>query len=124
MAISPEPTTIEADFDWVPEDTFGNRLALLRNQLQLNLEEAASACGIPRATWASWENGRKPHNLTEKVELIHRGLRVNRMWLLLGAEGQNWKERNPRPLVGLPTNLDPEPTDPTVPAVRLAAVPG
>lgn len=91
MAIS-EPTTIE---DWVPDDSLGNRLVVLRNQLRLTIEEAAKACGIPPATWGTWEAGTKPRDLMGVVESVHEGLGVNRTWLLFGASGQNWKILNP-----------------------------
>lgn len=80
---------------WAPADTFGNRLALLRHELHLTLEEAADRCGLKRATWRTWELGiSHPRNMAEVVDQIAAGLardgqEVNRAWLAWGDKARS-----------------------------------
>lgn len=70
---------------WVPADTFGTRLLLIRRELKLTTEEAAARCNLAAPTWNTWENGVTPQKLNEVVEKIHKGLGVNRDYLMWGS---------------------------------------
>ncbi len=70
---------------WVPRDTFGARLALLRRELGLTAEEAAARCGLNRATWQTWEHGASPRNMSTVVAKIALGTGVSREWLMWGG---------------------------------------
>jgi len=49
---------------WVPELTFGARLALVRHKMGWNIKEAATSCGLPAQSWRGWEvDGREPHRI-------------------------------------------------------------
>lgn len=71
--------------DWVPEDTFAARLALVRNHMGWNVKEAADECGIPEQNWRNWEAGRSPHRIHEKVRKIADRTGVDYRWLLAGG---------------------------------------
>lgn len=70
---------------WVPTDTFGNRLILVRRELHLTVKEAAAKCGVHYATWSTWENGTKPGDMAQVVSTIASRLRVRRDWLMWGG---------------------------------------
>lgn len=70
---------------WVPADTFGTRLLLTRRELGLTTEEAAGRCNIPVPTWNTWENGVTPRKLNVVVQKIHKGLGVDRDYLMWGS---------------------------------------
>lgn len=70
---------------WVPTDTFGSRLLLVRAELHLSCEEAASKCGLKAPTWNTWERGSSPRNMAAVVDAIHQGLGVDRDWLMWGG---------------------------------------
>jgi len=78
---------------WVPEDTFGGRLLLLRHSLGLTSEQIAEKCGLNRASWNTWEHGVSPRNMAEVVEKIHQGTGADRGWLMWGTDlpkRENW----------------------------------
>ncbi|MGC0251551.1 helix-turn-helix domain-containing protein [Pseudactinotalea sp. Z1748] len=89
--------TIDA---WVPTNTFGTRLVLLRRELGLNVKEAAARTGIHYATWSTWENGRKPSDMAGVVERIAEEFGVDRNWLMWGV-----------PTPGAPEGAPLQPTD-------------
>ena len=76
----------QASLRWVPrDDTFGARLALVRQRFGWNLKEASLACGLPQNSWLEWEsNGRVPRDLAEVVERISRRTGADDYWLLTG----------------------------------------
>lgn len=78
----PVDTTVE----WVPtDDTFGARLALVRQRFGWNMKEAAAACGLPQNSWIEWESkGRTPRNLPAIAQQIHAATGVNDYWLMTG----------------------------------------
>lgn len=47
---------VDPNHAWVPDDSFAARLVLIRKQLGLSQEEAATRCGLKPSTWFSWEN--------------------------------------------------------------------
>lgn len=85
MAIT-EPH-IEAPAEpWIPEDTYGDRLARIRRQMRWNVKQAAEACGVNHQSWRNWEAGGHPRDLLETMAEIARVSGCDPQWLLLGAE--------------------------------------
>lgn len=74
---------------WTPEDTFGARLALIRQRFHWNVSEAATACGIAPATWTKWEEGAQPRDYMATCHKIASTVNCSEKWLVAGA--QNWK---------------------------------
>ncbi len=65
--------------------------------MQWNIKEAARECGIPPASWGSWENGAMPHRYTEKCRLIAERTGCDYGWLVLGpaTNGKHVIDWNP-----------------------------
>lgn len=76
----------------VPDDsTFGARLALVRQAKRWrNVKLAARMCGVPTATWRSWEERTTPGlpRDLERVQQIADAAGVDYMWLLTGRRDQ------------------------------------
>jgi hypothetical protein len=71
---------------WVPEDTFGGRLAVLRQHFGWNVKQAADHCGILGENWRRWEKtGSTPRGIYEIVDQIVKATGVDRTWLLAGG---------------------------------------
>ena len=71
---------------WIPTtDTFGARLALVRNAMGWNMKEAADECGINPTSWGNWEQGSRPRDLLKAVTDIAHKTGVDREWLLWGT---------------------------------------
>lgn len=70
----------------VPSDTFGNRLAVMRHELGLTLEEAADRAGLKRATWRTWEHGAKPRDMARVVRQIEDAFGYDAVWLMWGGQ--------------------------------------
>lgn len=88
---------------WVPEDTFGARLVLVRRELGLTQAQAADACGLDDGSWSNWERGARPRGLDEIVAAIVKSLRVNRDWLMWGSTSARLSHAH---LTALPSMLD------------------
>lgn len=73
------------DTDWVPTDSFGARLALVRIERHWNITQAAQTCGIDPENWRGWERGRSPHKIHDVARKIADGTGVNYVWLLAGG---------------------------------------
>lgn len=74
---------------WIPDlSTFGARLAAVRQAMGWgNVAEAATACGIPVATWRNWErDGREPRGIVTKSMMIAGVTGVDYRWLAMGPE--------------------------------------
>jgi transcriptional regulator with XRE-family HTH domain len=71
--------------EWVPEDTFGGRLMLLRHQLGLTTEEIADRCDLKTPTWSTWERGATPRNMSAVVAKVALATGVSRAWLMWGG---------------------------------------
>lgn len=80
------------DEPWVPEDTFGSRLARIRQRIGWNVKEAADHCGITDQTWRNWEDGGMPRDFPATCAKIADRTGCNLKWLMLGD--QNWKKMN------------------------------
>lgn len=73
---------------WVPELTFGARLALVRHRMGWNVKEAAAACGLPAQSWRGWEiAGHLPRRYVEIAKTISTQTGVDYYWLVFGPEG-------------------------------------
>jgi len=73
--------------NWIPEDSFGARLALIRQHMSWNVAEAARACGFNDETWRQWERtGRTPRGVYEVAKTIARVTGCSYDWLVLGGE--------------------------------------
>lgn len=70
---------------WIPPESFGARLLLLRHAQGLTVEAAARACDIPHPTWSTWEHGAKPRDILDVVQRIVCAFDVDRDWLLWGS---------------------------------------
>lgn len=91
MALPDETSLLEDGEPWVPEDTFGARLALIRQRMSWNVKEAAEACGLTGQSWHNWENGSLPRDLYKTVTLIADAAGCDRTWLLMGGPiGKKW----------------------------------
>lgn len=75
------------DEPWVPTDSFGTRLAILRQHLGgWNVKRAAEACGLDDQKWRNWEAGRsKPRDLEAIARQISDALGCDYVWLLAGG---------------------------------------
>ena len=71
----------------VDDSTFGARLALIRQRMDWNLQEAALACNVPAASWTNWERkGTDPRALLAVVRQIADRTGCDYLWLLAGPE--------------------------------------
>lgn len=71
--------------EWVPVDTFGARLALIRQRKQWNVKEAAEVCGIPTASWRAWEHGASPRGMNQIARKIATRVGCSYTWLAAGG---------------------------------------
>ncbi len=86
-AVHGEPRPANLGQGWTVDDsTFGARLALVRQRMQWNIKEAARECGIPAASWGTWENGAMPRRYTEMCRLIANRTGADLGWLVMGPE--------------------------------------
>lgn len=84
-AVHGEPRPRNLEQGWTVDDsTFGARLALVRQRMSWNIKQAARECGIPAASWGSWENGALPRDYTMKCRLIAERTGCDYGWLLDG----------------------------------------
>lgn len=84
-AVHGEPRPANTGQGWTVDDsTFGARLALVRQRMKWNIKEAARECGIPAASWGTWENGAMPRRYTEMCRLIANRTGCDFGWLALG----------------------------------------
>lgn len=74
---------------WVPKNTFGARLALIRQRYGWNVKEAADACGLDAGSWHNWESGKSPRRFEEVTEQIAMESDSDLAWLrgLRGLDG-------------------------------------
>jgi hypothetical protein len=73
--------------EWIPEDTFGARLALIRQHLGgWNVKRAADFCGIDDQQWRNWESGRnRPRDYPVVCRRICSRTGVALSWLMMGG---------------------------------------
>jgi transcriptional regulator with XRE-family HTH domain len=71
---------------WVPEDTFGMRLRILRHELGLTVEDICEQCGVRPPTWGKWERGEsEPRGVIRVINTLVEVTGVDREWLLWGG---------------------------------------
>jgi transcriptional regulator with XRE-family HTH domain len=72
---------------WVPNlESFGARLALIRQHKGWNIAEAERACGVGRGSWALWEQGRVPSRYITVCMQIAGATGVDLDWLVYGPD--------------------------------------
>ncbi len=71
---------------WVPSDeTFGARLALIRNHLGgWNVSKTATLCAVDAQSWRSWEAGHHPRDYPAVCRRIADSTGCSLNWLMLG----------------------------------------
>lgn len=79
-----KPAPVVARGWTVDDSTYGARLALIRQRMQWNIKEAARECGVPAASWGTWENGATPRKLVEISTLIAQRTGCDLGWLIAG----------------------------------------
>lgn len=67
-------------------DTFGARLALVRQRMGWNITEAARECGLGAESWRLWEQGREPHRLVTIAMAIANKTGCDYLWLVHGPD--------------------------------------
>lgn len=67
-----------------PRDTWGARLARVRYDMQMSQGEIANLCGLPPATWSTWERGVVPRDKAEITRKIAKATYYDLDWLLWG----------------------------------------
>jgi hypothetical protein len=72
---------------WIPEDTFGARLALIRQQLGgWNVKRTADLCGLDDQKWRNWEAGRnRPRDYPLVCRQIAERTGADYAWLMMGG---------------------------------------
>lgn len=72
---------------WIPEDTFASRLALVRQHKSWNVAEAARECEVDPQAWRNWEAQlNKPRAMDDVVEKIAVASGCDPRWLMFGNE--------------------------------------
>lgn len=73
--------------EWVPTDTFGARLALIRQQLGgWNVKRIATLCDVDDQSWRNWEKGPgKPRDYPTICRQIANATGANYEWLMVGG---------------------------------------
>lgn len=76
---------------WIPDDTFGRRLLVLRKQLGLTGPQMAAVlgkgiCSYP--TYNNWERGVRPTKYDEVCDKIAGRLRCDPEWLRWGTQNR------------------------------------
>lgn len=74
-----------AEPGWIADtESFGARLALIRQRMGWNIAEAARACGVNAESWRLWEQGRQPSRLTTIAMAIASASGCDYLWLVHG----------------------------------------
>lgn len=81
-------TSTDHRSNWVPEDSFGARLALIRQAMKWNVKEAAEACGLNDQSWRNWEDGRRCRDLIAVAERIAKATDIDIAWIVMGTTTQ------------------------------------
>ncbi len=97
-AVHGEPPAANTGHGWTPDDSeFGARLAMVRQRMKWNIKEAAVACTLPPASWASWEAGAMPRNLQQTCRKIADATGADYIWLLAGSLSAGIRRTSSRP---------------------------
>lgn len=82
--------TSQPEVPWVPRNTFGMRLLMLRKHLGASAEHMATLIGVSQPTWSMWEgDASSPRNQAEVVTKIADATGVDRNWLMWGNSPTN-----------------------------------
>lgn len=85
MSAESVPTPTPVPVGWEPDlNTFGARLALIRQRLRWNVKEAAVACGIAPQSWRQWEAGMSCRNQEQVARQVADVTGCNYLWLFAG----------------------------------------
>jgi transcriptional regulator with XRE-family HTH domain len=77
--------TQSVEHGWVPEETFGARLALIRQRYGWNVKQAAIACRLPVQSWRGWERDHmQPRRYLEVCRIVAEATGADYDWLLDG----------------------------------------
>lgn len=76
-----EPMLTPAPEPWIPENTFGARLALIRQHWGWNVKEAALACGLDPQSWRNWEGEKGCRTFEDTTRKIARAAGCDLGWL-------------------------------------------
>lgn len=92
--------TTDVTTAWIAaDDTFGARLALVRQRMGWgNVKEAALSCGVPQESWRTWERDNvTPRDYFTACKKISERTGCDYGWLVdLRPTGWAWRERLPR----------------------------
>lgn len=76
-------TNGEVSGAWTPRLTFGDRVRLIRRELQLSQEQLASRLGVKKVTLGAWEVGRnEPSDLIATAKRIQLATGVPASWIV------------------------------------------
>jgi DNA-binding XRE family transcriptional regulator len=71
--------------DWIPRDSFANRLKLVRWEARVSVEWLGAMTGLAPSTISSWERGTQPDNVHDVCRRIADVLLCSYEWLLYGS---------------------------------------
>lgn len=78
-------TEAVTELGWVPTaDSFGARLALIRQRLNWNIKEAALECELPPQSWRTWEGGGSCRDQERVARKIAARTGCDYLWLFAG----------------------------------------
>lgn len=69
----------------VPYDTFGARLAVVRQACGWNIQRAANECGISHTSWANYEANKQPRDLAAVCRRVAAASGFSYTWLMIGG---------------------------------------
>lgn len=88
----------DADTGWLPMNTFGARLALIRQRMGWNTTEAAAACGLNDQSWRNWEKEGGVRDFPQVCAKIAAATGCSLGWLMHGGQPpdhRHWKQMMP-----------------------------
>lgn len=90
-------TSVAGPSTWIPtDDSFGARLALVRQRMGWNIAKAARECGLNDENWRLWEQlGREPARLTTVAKQIATRTGCEYLWLVHGPDRGQLPPRPP-----------------------------
>lgn len=97
----------------IPQDTFGTRLAIIRQAMGWSASKAAFNCGdLGEQNWRNWEDGKRPRDYEAVCHRIAAATGFDLDWIMRGGplEPQNWKEMSRPDLRVLPGSGSSDPS--------------
>lgn len=81
-----EHIDLTEEANWIPEDTFGARLAVIRAKKRWNVLRAATECGLDSSSWTNWERDiNKPQDYEMVCKKVARAFGCDLNWLANGG---------------------------------------